>query len=113
MRFVRVRKLSETITGTYAVRTDIELLGNDLSEWPKDKLCFPWRTTCDPYAFPVNDMLFYIPRFKFDDLRGALAQAQSFARRDLKDLHWLGDVPSLREHVWLQCDFFILRILNC
>ena len=49
------------------------------------------------------------PRFKFDDLRGALAQAESFARRDLNDLHWLGDVPPLREHVWLQYDFFILE----
>ena len=51
-------------------------------------------------------MLFYIPRFKSDDLRGALGQAESFARRDLKDLHGFGDVPFLREHVWLQYEFF-------
>ena len=97
-----MRALTHKVIGMYVVRTDTELLEDDLSEWPKDKLCFPWRTTCGKYQTPVNDVLFYIPRSAFNDLRDALDEAKSYARSDMRDLHWLGIVPCLKECIWLQ-----------
>ena len=94
MHFIRMRALTDKVIGMYVVRTDTELLEDDLSEWPKDKLCFPWRTTCGKDQTPVNDVLFYIPRSAFNDLRVALS--------DMRDLHWLGSVPCLQNRIWLQ-----------
>ena len=102
MHFLRMRSLTDEVIGMYVVRTDTELPEDDSSKWPKDKLCFPWRTTCGHYQTPVNDVLFYIPRSAFNDLRVALDEAQFFSRSDLRDLHWLGSVPCLQNRIWLQ-----------
>ena len=62
MHFIRMRALTHKVIGMYVVRTDTELLEDDLSEWPKDKLCFLRRTTCDPHILPVNDMQAELPK---------------------------------------------------
>ena len=52
------------------------------------------------------DVLFYIPQFLFDHVRTALASPDASVSRKHQNLHWLGDVPVLREHIWLQYNFF-------
>ena len=88
------------------IRADVELLDSHLSDWPTDKLCFPWRTRYAHLKSPVNDVLFYIPQFLFHDVRAALESPHASVSRDHQNLHWLGDVPALREHIWLQYNFF-------
>ena len=104
--FLRMRKKTSAVLGAYIVRTDVELLRNDLSGWPTDKLCFPWNTSYDGLQNPVNDVLFYIPQFLFNDVRTALASPDASVSRKYQNLHWLGDVVALREHIWLQYNFF-------
>ena len=89
----RVRDMTGFFLGAYILRTDVELLGNHLSEWPKDNLCLPWKM--DPSDCPVC----YIPHALLDDVRLAAA-----ARNDHEGLHWLGQLfPKL---TWVQYNFF-------
>ena len=52
----------------------------------------------------MNDVLFYIPQFLFNEVRTALASPHAFVSLD--NLHWLGEVEGLKEHVWLQYNIF-------
>ena len=52
----------------------------------------------------MNDVLFYIPQFLFNEVRTALASPHAFVSLD--NLHWLGEVEGLKEHVWLQYHIF-------
>jgi len=103
--FLRMRKKLEDVEGAYIIRTDISLLDKDLSEWPKDKLCFPWRTTYRNLQNSVNDVIFYVPQFLFEDFRAALAKPHPSVVGDYDNLHWLGEMQSLKEHVWFQYEF--------
>ena len=69
--FLRMRKKTRVVEGAYIVRTDVELLRDDLSKWPTDKLCFLWRTAYKGLKTPVNDVEFFIPQscsIQFDKL---------------------------------------------
>ena len=104
--FLRMRNRTDAVVGAYMIRADVELLDSHLSDWPTDKLCFPWRTRYAHLKSPVNDVLFYIPQFLFHDVRAALESPHASVSRDHQNLHWLGEVEKLREHVWLNYDFY-------
>ena len=52
--FLRMREKTRVVEGGYIVRTDVELLRDDLSKWPTDKLCFLWRTAYKGLKTPVS-----------------------------------------------------------
>ena len=103
---LELRKKSSEVLGAYIVRLDVELLNKDLVGWPKDKLCFLWKTTWASLTNPVNDILFYIPQPLFRPVRAALNEPPIHVVPNLENLHWLGSVPGLEEHVWFQYNFF-------
>ena len=71
-----------------------------VEEWPKDRLCFLWKTVWNASQKSVNDTWFYVPQQKFDDFRMALT------RPDVdSNLHWISEDPDLQEAVWLQYNF--------
>ena len=88
-----------TVRGAFILRADVELLQSDLSEWPTNKLCAPWKVPSALQQNAVNDALLYIPHSLFDDVRVASA-----ARINQNDLQWLGDV--FPEDIWFQYNFF-------
>ena len=88
-----------TVRGAFILRADVELLQSDLSEWPTNKLCAPWKVPSGLQQNAVNDALLYIPHSLIDDVRVASA-----ARINQNDLQWLGDV--FPEDIWFQYNFF-------
>ena len=88
-----------TVRGAFILRADVELLQSDLSEWPTNKLCAPWKLPSALKQNVVNDALLYIPHSLFDDVRVASA-----ARINQNDLQWLGDV--FPEDIWFQYNFY-------
>ena len=71
--FLRLRDMIGTVRGAFILRADVELLQSDLSEWPTNKLCAPWKVPSALQQNAVNDALLYIPHSLFDDVRVASA----------------------------------------
>ena len=97
---MRQRYKNEDVIGAYFVRADMALKRKGFHTWPKEKLCFPWNTTCGGVKECVNDVLFYIPCPLFETLRS------SMQRPNIKqNLHWLGEIPELQKHIWSMYPF--------
>ena len=102
---LRLRRKVNTIEGVYFVRVDVELLQSGLSYWPREKLCFLWRTKWAHYSQSVNDILFYVPRDLFESFRKALETPPTDCDANGENLHWLSEHSNLRDHVWLEYNF--------
>jgi hypothetical protein len=83
---LQTRGKEHSVLGAYVLRVDTRLLQQGTSDWPLDKLCFPWKTRWMELPRSVNDVLFYIPSALFDKFRDALTRPGA-----LDNLHWLGD----------------------
>ena len=83
---LKMRKKEVTVVGAYVTRVDTRLLQLGTSDWPLDKLCFPWKTRWGALPRGVNDVLFYIPCALFGEFRAALEKPLA-----PDNLHWLGE----------------------
>ena len=76
--------------GVYFFRIDVELKTKGMDLWPKDRICFLWKTAALGSQTTVNDIGF----------RDTLARCW-----DRQNLHWVSDVPEVTSVLWLEYDF--------
>ena len=86
--------------GVYFFRIDVELKTKGMDLWPKDRVCFLWRTAAMGSETTVNDVLFYVPCGSLIAFRATVAEC-----RDRHNLHWVSDVPAVSSVMWLEYDF--------
>ena len=86
--------------GVYFFRIDVELKTKGMDLWPKDRICFLWRTAAMGSETTANDVLFYVPCDSLIVFRATVAQC-----RDGQNLHWVSDVPEVTSVLWLEYDF--------
>ena len=96
---LRLRKQFDDILGVYIVRADVQLLMPGLEEWPKDRMCFPWRTLDSRIGGGINDVLFYVPQSLLMMLRAPLENPQWVV-----NLHWLEQEEAVRQRMWLMME---------
>ena len=86
--------------GVYFFRIDVKLKTKGMDLWPKDRICFLWRTAAMGSETTVNDVLFYVPHDSLIVFRATVAQC-----RDGQNLHWVSDVPEVTSALRLEYDF--------
>ena len=103
------------VKGVYFLRADVALLSEGLHQWPRDRLCFLWKTSCQKLAPNcVNDIIFYVPSTLFHCFREALSQAKedhmpTDAHRPLALAVVVSSLGRswqiMCDHVWLEYNF--------
>ena len=72
--WLKVQQKLDAVEGVYVLRADVQLLQMGLSEWPKNQMCFLWKTTWMNFTHSVNDILFYVNQGVFSEFRQAMRE---------------------------------------
>ena len=111
--WLKVQQKLDAVEGVYVLRADVQLLQMGLSEWPKNQMCFLWKTTWMNFTHSVNDILFYVNQGVFSEFRQAMREpyhasfqiSEARVPEQVANLHWISEHPSLWNHTWLEYDF--------